>query len=612
MINRLNKRFIAGLLIVLFTMTGLFSFYNENVYAVEYSWNDLIQNMVSLKRDNQHDLIQGIKNYMWGYGTIDTNKVYDDGMRAFDDIQLYTNSRITYGRAIEVQARQTISIVAAMDDTTNFDESPKLQGGDSKMSDAMKALYWCPLEYDEYGNLLVNAPWRDVKTSWTVGVSPADTQAITDANERYNRVKYIVPVFRLNNNVEADGSGMDNTLQSSELQKYNHFSLVTKPFRYTFKLNGGNYGGNTSNVTIERLGLTDGIQLSNPQRAGYKFVGWKLTSGGAEHGYTATSAEWTSILNDGKYYDSLFKDATFEAVWTPEYTFTYNANGGTMTSGENISILNRTLVEGNKIRFAGGNIFTRSGYKWTGYALTRIYSNGKKNVEEVFGTDNQWHSFTGTYRTDSSRWYKFSDGDDVMNNGNTNNTLIGGWIKNNTQPASYIIHAQWEALTPDTKYYNVTYKDVVGDKNGMLLGSQTKTVADGTRVSGEDLGTNTTSSKYYKGYDYNSSSSAVVSGANVTVYRFFKLHTYTINYNLQGGTLGGKTNPTEYTINTNTFTLNNPTKQGYTFIGWSGTGIASGTYNTKVTITKGSVGDRNYRAHYKPNTDTEKYGIMNI
>ena len=44
--------------------------------------------------------------------------------------------------------------------------------------------------------------------------------------------------------------------------------------------------------------------------------------------------------------------------------------------------------------------------------------------------------------------------------------------------------------------------------------------------------------------------------------------TYTITYDLGGGTLASA-NPTSYTPNTDTITLNNPTKAGYEFVGWS-------------------------------------------
>lgn len=43
---------------------------------------------------------------------------------------------------------------------------------------------------------------------------------------------------------------------------------------------------------------------------------------------------------------------------------------------------------------------------------------------------------------------------------------------------------------------------------------------------------------------------------------------YTITYNLQGGTVS-QANPTSYTYNTPTFTLNNPTRTGLS-VPWDG------------------------------------------
>ena len=69
---------------------------------------------------------------------------------------------------------------------------------------------------------------------------------------------------------------------------------------------------------------------------------------------------------------------------------------------------------------------------------------------------------------------------------------------------------------------------------------------------------------------------------------------YSISYDLDGGTVDN--NPSEYTIETNSFTLNNPTKEGYTFAGW--TGSNGDSLQTSVTIPKGSVGDKTYKANY--------------
>ena len=78
---------------------------------------------------------------------------------------------------------------------------------------------------------------------------------------------------------------------------------------------------------------------------------------------------------------------------------------------------------------------------------------------------------------------------------------------------------------------------------------------------------------------------------------------YDIVYNLNGGKLStGKTNPSKYTIENDAITLNNPSKDGYTFTGWTGTGIDTKT--TSVTIEAGSTGNREYTANYSANENT--------
>ena len=84
---------------------------------------------------------------------------------------------------------------------------------------------------------------------------------------------------------------------------------------------------------------------------------------------------------------------------------------------------------------------------------------------------------------------------------------------------------------------------------------------------------------------------------------------YTITYNLAGGTV--ESNPNTYTIETKAFTLKNPTKSGYTFTGWSGTGL-DGENNMTVTIPTGSTGNRIYTAHWRYNGSGHSYSYYTI
>lgn len=83
----------------------------------------------------------------------------------------------------------------------------------------------------------------------------------------------------------------------------------------------------------------------------------------------------------------------------------------------------------------------------------------------------------------------------------------------------------------------------------------------------------------------------------VTLRAEFTAVEYRILYVLDGGT---SDNPECFDSTTPTFTLTPPVRRGYTFLGWTGTGIESLT--TEVTIPTGSFGQRSYTAHWRANT----------
>ena len=96
---------------------------------------------------------------------------------------------------------------------------------------------------------------------------------------------------------------------------------------------------------------------------------------------------------------------------------------------------------------------------------------------------------------------------------------------------------------------------------------------------------------------------------NMTITAQWRPEIYTITYDLNRGTAEG--NPDTYTVETETFTLKNPTRPGYTFTGWSGTGL-TGENNLTVTIEKGSTGNRTYTAHWRCNGSGHSYSYYTI
>ncbi len=102
---------------------------------------------------------------------------------------------------------------------------------------------------------------------------------------------------------------------------------------------------------------------------------------------------------------------------------------------------------------------------------------------------------------------------------------------------------------------------------------------------------------------------ATMPAENLTITAQWTVNQYTIAYDLAGGTAEG--NPDTYTIETGAFTLTNPTKSGYTFTGWSGTGL-DGENNMTVTIPTGSTGNRTYTAHWRYNGSGHSYSYYTI
>ena len=97
--------------------------------------------------------------------------------------------------------------------------------------------------------------------------------------------------------------------------------------------------------------------------------------------------------------------------------------------------------------------------------------------------------------------------------------------------------------------------------------------------------------------DINGAYSFTMPDKPVLVSATFTPTVYSISYELAGGTVA-TTNPDNYTIESETFTLINPTRTGYEFSGWTGTGLDAAS--TNVTIVQGTTGNRSYTATWTP------------
>ena len=153
-----------------------------------------------------------------------------------------------------------------------------------------------------------------------------------------------------------------------------------------------------------------------------------------------------------------------------------------------------------------------------------------------------------------------------------------------------------------TLYLSDAYSSPVAyNSNNQKYNIGTMVVTSGQNASGTDFYYTIHKSGYYTVDAMGQATACSVSYGNgiymnqtYYIYRY----KYDISYNLNGGNLS-KINPTYYYEENDDIVLNNPTKTGYTFIGWTSPDLTSPT--TSAIITSGSTGDKSYIANWQIN-----------
>ena len=264
-----------------------------------------------------------------------------------------------------------------------------------------------------------------------------------------------------------------------------------------------------------------------------------------------------------------FKNST-----TTSRTVSFNANGGTSTKTSQSSSATVTYS-------SNGWYTSSSGGAWRA-------DNGKAYVptqsERLYA---QWKASTGSYSS-----ITFPSTTQCTRTGYT---LLGFSTSQSATAATYnpgasaVVSGTWYAVwTPNSYTYNITYQSTTG----VFLGSGTVTKNFGSTYS-------ISPNQNFTGYTTPSAQNITWDSilAKTIIFKYTPIN-YTIEYNLKGGSASNKTS---YNIETTTFTLNNPTKTGNTFKGWSGTDL-TGETNTSVKITTGSTGNRTYTANWTVNS----------
>ena len=311
------------------------------------------------------------------------------------------------------------------------------------------------------------------------------------------------------------------------------------PYTISYELDGGTVDGtNRAEYTVE----TESFTLINPTKDGYTFAGW--TGTGLDE---ATDSVTIAKGSTG--------DRSYTATWTKDVEM--------VTIKVTINPMEHGTVE-------GGGTFP----KGTEVTVKVTPAAGR---ELVYWTA----TIGGIVSYDNS--YTFTAENDI-------------WLTANMCSSSYKLTAEhgstWvesQGDNPEKVVYQRNVTATAEDRTNegyTFTGWEATGLPEGTFTE-EDLKQTTLSFK--------------MPANDVTLKATYAPIPYTISYDLDGGTVDGM-NRAEYTVETESFTLINPTKAGYTFAGWTGTGIAGAS--DSVTIAKGSTGDRSYTATWTKDTFT--------
>lgn len=350
----------------------------------------------------------------------------------------------------------------------------------------------------------------------------------------------------------------------------------------------------TSHPDKAVVNIGSNVQVSAVLNTGYVFKGWY-------NGNVKVSDD-LSFVYTMPNKDTVLTAKT-EIKW---YTMTFDPNGGILKNPGN-NLYNAEWKNGNTVSvgwnindfcYMTGDIPTRRGYRFTGWYL------GSESVYNKYGVavrNSSLYSYDIDYHWRYDGNVTVKAGWDAINYKISYKVVTGaGNIPSQTvHYGDSFTLADGNAFTYTGHTFSHWYVRRSSDKKVFCYDGNWHTT-DGSDLYGSDV------SNWYpynnSGLTFEMNDSWIRSDTDAdeefVFWGFWTADEYNIIYNLDGGTLNGKTNPDTYNIETPTFTLNNPTKTGYTFEGWTGTDI-TGTSKI-VTINQGSIGNRTYTATWTP------------
>ena len=400
---------------------------------------------------------------------------------------------------------------------------------------------------------------------------------------------------------------------------------IANTWTVKYDANGGN--GDMENTThVWNGGIK--VRKNTFEKPLYTFRGWNLSrvnSGKTEWLYAKSDNSWAGA---GSWYESgkqpsgyvkykladeqvlqactLIKNdvITAHAQWTPNtYYVTYDANGGSGAPAQQAFVAD----SGTKLSTTKP---TRTGYTFVNWDYMGNKFNPGDAIPTGWGSFTlkaQWKANTYTYNIKYVSSSGASLGTATVNGTYGSSKSVSAPAKTGyTTPTAQTVKFDSTSAKTITFTYNLVGYSIGYNVNG------------GNALSGQRTSYNVESSAYtlptpsrtgytFAGWTGSNGSTpqksvtiAKGSTGNKSYTANWSINTYSIGYNLNGGSINGQ--KTSYNVTTESFTLPTPTRSGYTFTGW--TGSNGNTPQKSVTIAKGSTGNKSYTANWEANAYT--------
>ena len=370
----------------------------------------------------------------------------------------------------------------------------------------------------------------------------------------------------------------------------------------SYTLDGGtNNPNNPANYTVETATFT----LVAPTKAGYVFLGWTGSNGN-------TPQETVTIVNGS------FGAKSYVANWEIiHYNVSYTLNGGTNDEQNpaTCTVLDSIMLNNpSRQYYTFGGWYTESGFvhqvmtlnnitsdinlyaKWTPkeYSISYTLDGGTNAPSNPNSYTVETVTFTLVAPTKAGYVFLGWTG----SNGNMPQETVT--IENCSYGAKAYV-ANWEII-----HYNVSYTLNSGTNDEQ--NPTTCTVVDSIMLKNPSRQYYTFDGWYTESGFVHQVTSLSNTTSNVNLYAKWTPIAYVITYSLNGGT-NAPSNPASYTIESDDVIINAPTRNGYSFTGWSGTDLDG--LPMQFTISSGSINDRAYTANWSLNTYSISYVLNN-